>query len=269
MKITQMTITMGALGLALLAGTARADEPAAASATVPAAAPAAAPANPLVANVGLYSQYIFRGISQTDRKPALQGGVDYTHASGAYLGLWGSNISWIADGAPGVSASLELDLYGGYKQSVGDFSYDIGYLRYQYPGTYPAGFTLPHTNEIYGQVGWKFVSLKFSDSLGDTFGVANAKNTYYLDLSAAIPVNEQLTLTGHIGRQKYKGSSGAFNNDIFSYTDYKLEGAYAVSKEWTLGIGYTHTNAARAAYTNLHGNYIGGGQGYAFAKKTF
>lgn len=230
---------------------------------------AASSEHTVTANAGLYSQYIFRGISQTDKNPALQGGVDYAHSSGIYLGVWGSNISWISDATPAASSSLELDFYGGYKKAVGDFSYDVGFLRYQYPGRYPANFVKPNTNEIYAQVGWKFITVKYSHSLGDTFGVADSKNSYYLDLSAAIPVTDKVTLTGHVGRQKYKGANAGVSNNIYSYTDYKLEGTYALTKEWTAGAGYTKTNAERTAYTNPRGTFLGDGLGYAFVKKTF
>ena len=60
-------------------------------------APAAAPEHTLTGNVGLFSEYIFRGIAQTAGKPALQGGFDYGHASGFYLGTWASNASWLSD----------------------------------------------------------------------------------------------------------------------------------------------------------------------------
>ena len=84
----------------------------------------AAPAPDLTVayNIGLYSQYIFRGLTQTDRGPAVQGGVDLTHSSGFYLGAWASNISWLRDLNPGAGqvayekgGHLELDLYGGYR----------------------------------------------------------------------------------------------------------------------------------------------------------
>ena len=103
-----MTKAKGMTGALVLAGVLTtvaptavraADEPAVASSTP-------APENTFTANVALYSQYIFRGLTQTNRRPALQGGFDYAHSSGFYAGVWGSNISWISDAAPGVSASL-------------------------------------------------------------------------------------------------------------------------------------------------------------------
>src|SRR5437868_12923348 len=103
-------------------------------------APAAEPAKPIepytiTGNFGIYSQYIFRGLTQTDRKPAFQGGFDFAHASGFYLGTWGSNISWLHDLGTVVShgGSLEWDLYGGYKYAINDdWGLDVGVLYYYY-----------------------------------------------------------------------------------------------------------------------------------------
>jgi uncharacterized protein (TIGR02001 family) len=137
-------------------------------------APAAAPAKEepdytLTGNVGLFSQYVFRGISQTNEKPAVQGGFDWAHKSGVYLGTWASNISWVSDGTSGnpsgftASAPIEWDFYGGYKGSLpADFGYDIGVLYYWYPGTYPPGYVVPNTTESYGALTWKSASLKYS-----------------------------------------------------------------------------------------------------------
>jgi uncharacterized protein (TIGR02001 family) len=104
-------------------------------------------AAPLTANIGVFTDYRYRGISQTRLKPAIQGGVDYAAANGLYVGVWASNIKWIKDG--GGDASVEIDLYGGYKGEIQkDFTYDIGFLTYQYPGHKLP--TSPNTNEIYG-----------------------------------------------------------------------------------------------------------------------
>ena len=111
-------------------------------------AQAKAPESPhtFTGNVGLFNQYIFRGLTQTDGKPALQGGFDYVHASGFYAGVWGSNISWMTDASyAGGSYAIELGTYLGFKMPVGDFTFDVGFLRYNYPGRapltgIPAGF---------------------------------------------------------------------------------------------------------------------------------
>ena len=88
-------------------------------------------------NVSLVSDYLYRGILQTGTNPAIQGGFDLAHASGVYAGVWGSSISWLGDaGIP--NSGTEIDTYAGYKGAAGDVSYDVGFLRYNYPGTYGA-----------------------------------------------------------------------------------------------------------------------------------
>jgi uncharacterized protein (TIGR02001 family) len=227
------------------------------------------PEHSVTENGALYSQYIFRGLTQTDKHPAVQGGLDYAHASGFYAGLWGSNVSWISDFTPGVSASLELDTYLGYKMSFGeDWALDAGYLRYNYPGTYH-GATKADTDELYAAGSWKWITLKYSYSLGNTFGVTDARGTSYLDLTAAIPLPAELTLTLHAGRQAYQGTSNGFQNDKLSYNDWKAELSWAFAKDWLLGGGYTRTDADSAYYTPVGtGRFIGGNLLYAYIRKS-
>src|ERR1043166_9680330 len=124
-------------------------------------APAApAPDYTLTGNFGIYSQYIFRGLTQTDTKPAFQGGFDFTHKSGFYLGTWGSNISWLHDaGVCNHGCSLEWDLYGGWRYAFNDdWGMDVGLLYYYSPGSYQPGVTKPDTTEVYITGSWKWVS---------------------------------------------------------------------------------------------------------------
>src|SRR4051794_36640047 len=80
------------------------------------AAPATPPEHTITGNVGFFSQYIFRGLTQTNRDPALQGGFDYAHSSGFYLGTWASNISWLKDGGTySGGGGIEGDFYRGFK----------------------------------------------------------------------------------------------------------------------------------------------------------
>ena len=155
------------------------------------AAPAV-PASPhsFAANVGLFSQYIFRGLSQTNRDPAVQGGFDYAYNFGPsfYIGTWLSNISWLHDSAQYSSSSLENDWYGGIRGPIGssDFTYDVGFLYYYYPGTtIPITGEKGDTQEIYGALGWKWFTAKYSYSIDNkTFAVRDSSGTWYLDLSA-------------------------------------------------------------------------------------
>src|SRR4029079_3299631 len=105
------TTAVAAALAALFAGSALAQAPAPAPAAAPAPAPAPEPAWPFTGNAGLFSQYVFRGISQTNEKPALQGGFDLGHKSGFYVGTGASNISWLPDANPAVPAPLDGGFY--------------------------------------------------------------------------------------------------------------------------------------------------------------
>ena len=242
----------------------------------------AAPASPhtFTGNVGLYSQYIFRGLTQTNRDPALQGGFDYSHSSGLYAGTWASNISWLKDTIPPAysgGGSLEWDFYGGFKNTIGksDFTYDVGLLYYYYPGDVTPGFVKADTLEVYGALGWKWITAKYSYSLNNkTFGVTDSRGTWYLDLSADVPLGETgLTLNLHYGKQKYDGNGG-LNNALFSYEDWKIGVSYALPKDFTIGAFYTDTSSANVlAYgarpIGPFPREISKGTGTVFIKKTF
>ncbi|MBI2734666.1 MAG: hypothetical protein HYX44_15585 [Aquabacterium sp.] len=231
----------------------------------------------LTGNFGIATQYIFRGLSQTNGKPALQGGLDFAHPSGLYAGTWFSNISWYTDQNAGVktapvalaspasagdpyipgqsnSTTLEWDLYGGFKGTLAnDWTYDFGAVRYYYPGQYDSvgAYRNPDTTEVYAALGYKWVQFKYSKAVSTyTFGVNESSGASYADLTANIPVGDSgLTVLLHAGRQTYPtsantgywGSSGG-NNDFFSYTDYKV----AVSKEIR---GFVYTLAWTQANT--------------------
>ncbi len=246
----------------------------AAPAGVMAAEPAPSP-HTITANVGLYSQYVFRGITQTGEDPALQGGMDYAHTSGFYVGVWGSNVSWLEDYQGYSKGSLEIDIYAGFRNSIGNtgLTYDLGILRYQYPGDRPPGITNANTTELYAALGWKWFTAKYSHSISDeTFGFANSRGSSYIDLSASVPIAETgLTAGVHWGKQDYDGSA----NDPFDYEDWKVSLTYDlgkisnVTKGMTLGVAYTDTNAARAAYTDANGLYMGDSQTTVWISKTF
>ncbi|MBU1236298.1 MAG: TorF family putative porin [Gammaproteobacteria bacterium] len=228
-------------------------------------------ASPFTGNMTIASEYIYRGIGQTNRKPALQGGFDYAHSSGAYVGIWGSNVSWLAD-VGGTSSSIEFDVYGGYRSTFADdFSYDVGVLTYNYPGTYPSGATDPDTTEVYGSIGWKWVSVKYSHVISDNiFGWAgpNGEKTDgsgYLEVNAGLDLGNGLGVNGHVGHQKIKNYGDA------SYTDWKIGGTYDIGYG-VVGLAYVGTNAkgdAGEPYRNAFGKDLGSNRLVATFSKTF
>ncbi len=245
-----------------------------ATALVPALASAADSPHSLSGNLGVYSQYIFRGVSQTDFDPALQGGFDYSHSSGIYAGTWLSNVSWTATGYTG-GGSLEMDFYGGYKGSIGDFGYDVGLLQYYYPGTVVAGGFRADALEAYVGGSWKWLSLKYSHMVSNKgFGVPDASGTYYLDLTATIPVTDKLSAVVHYGIQKFSGdfSPGVSNDSIASFDDYKVGLSYTLPKDFTIGAFYTGTSmdaTAKPWYTGRTGKFWGKDTGTVYISKSF
>lgn len=189
-------------------------------------------------NVGFASEYLYRGIAQTAGKPALQGGFDYAHASGLYAGAWGSSISWL-ENASVSSASLEIDVYGGYKGSFNEaLGYDIGILTYNYPGSLAPGATRPDTTEFYGALSWKLLTLKYSQSTSNLFGVANSRGSSYLELNLAHDLGNGWGVSGHVGSQKVKNLA----NSVGDYTDYRI----GITKDLgvgVLGLAVSATNA--------------------------
>lgn len=183
-------------------------------------------------NASVTSDYRYRGISQTRLKPALQGGVDWSDASGFYAGAWGSTIKWIKDA--GGDADVEVDVYGGYKTEIASgLTLDVGLLQYVYPSNdlNPSANTL----EAYGALSFGPATLKISRSFTNLFGFADSKGSLYYDLSASFDLGDGWSLAPHVGRQTVKNQSSA------SYTDYSLMVNKAIGAV-TLSAGYVKAN---------------------------
>jgi uncharacterized protein (TIGR02001 family) len=213
---------------------------------------------PLSFNVGAYSQYVFRGLTQTNRRLALQAGVDYSSASGLYAGTWMSNISWFSDSNPGVRSPIEWDFYGGYRRSLGaGIGIDVGAMRYFYPGRYgslPEGTVNPNTTELYVAASWHAASLKYSQAVTNANGVQHSVGSSYLDLTVTVPVRSKISATLHAGRQAFRGqnsfteSLGKTNDGLYTYNDYSAGLAASVGRSSSVSIVYTATTARDTGY---------------------
>jgi len=217
-----------------------------------AAAMLAAPAfaDDLSFNAALTSDYRYRGISQSRLQPAAQGGADFASAAtGLYVGAWASTINWMRDA--GGAGRVELDVYGGKRgQLTADISYDAGVLTYVYKGSV-AGLDNPDTTEIYGQLGYGPLTLKYSHSVTSLFGFVDSRNSGYLDLGASIDAGAGYTVNLHAGRQRVK------NNGSADYSDWKL----GVTKDLgfaSVQLAAVGTNAGNAAYASpVNGKFLG------------
>ena len=193
----------------------------------------AIPEHTFTGNMTVASDYRFRGLSQTFKEPTIQGGFDYAHSSGFYVGNWNSNVDTSAIN----NGNIEMDFYGGYKFAITpDLTGDVGVLHYYYPGAATAAGKSINTTEVYVGATYKWFSAKYSHSTSDFFGVDNSKGSGYLDLGAAFEVAEKTVLSLHVGRQEVA------HNKASNYTDYKI----GVARDFgfaTVGLALISTNA--------------------------
>jgi uncharacterized protein (TIGR02001 family) len=179
-------------------------------------------------NLALTSDYVFRGISQNDRDPAVQGGLDYAFGdTGFYVGTWGSNVDF-GDGTP----DIELDTYVGWNTDLTDsLNFDVMLTRYNYFGASDDFGSIDY-NELIGALTWNEM-LTFTAAYTNDYSNTGI-NASYVNLTGEWPVGDNFTFTAGIGRSEFE--------DIDGYTD------------WTLGVSHDFgpVNAALNYYdTNI------------------
>jgi len=179
------------------------------------AAPASAEEFTFSGNVALTSDYVFRGISQSEEGPAVQGGFDVGYGM-FYAGTWASNVDFeeAAVGTLGLNAPLEIDLYAGVKPTLGPLALDIGVVGYFYPG---ASENTPGVGELDYVEGYLKASHTFAEKLtvgGAVFYspefTAETGTAYYLEANAAYTVSDKLGISGAVGYQSIDDVSGVF-----------------------------------------------------------
>lgn len=178
----------------------------------------------VTANVLLGTDYIFRGVSQTDNNPTIQGGLDYGHASGLYVGTWASNVDF-----DDAEYSSEFNLYGGFASEIGDtgIGYDIGALRYYYPGT--SGDT--DFNELYASLSYSYFTFGIAHT-GNVFNDGNDATYYNLGFEYGLPYD--ITLAAGIGYQDFDNeevSGQSYNDYMISLSKTMFDLDFAVT--WT------------------------------------
>lgn len=182
------------------------------------------------ASVALTTDYIWRGVSQTNNEPAIQGSVDLAHDSGAYIGVWGSNVEF------GDDTSLELDIYAGFSNAfnIGSatVTYDVGWLRYEYPAESSLNF-----NELYGGLSFSPVeNLNFGAKYYYGLRIEHTHPGDYRDFSIDYTLPEEVgafTLLGHAGQYDVVGGD--------DYWDWKV----GVAKDlgpFNIEVAYTDTD---------------------------
>ena len=165
-------------------------------------------------NIEATNDYVFRGVSQTDGDAALQGGIDYTNGI-FYAGTWASNVSF---------ADYELDLYAGITPKVGDFSFNLGAITYQYDDS---AF---NTTEVKAAVSYPFYKGTIGAAFYDNIDYGK---TFYYELNASYPITDKLSASAAVGEQSL-GSA--------KYSTANIGLTYAITPVFSIGASYSDTN---------------------------
>jgi uncharacterized protein (TIGR02001 family) len=213
---------------------------------------APAPDFEISGNFALVSDYRFRGISQTDRDPALQGGFDLAHKSGAYIGTWASNVEQWAN--PG--GSMEIDVYVGYATELPmGIGLDVGHTWYEYPGNTPDtpnGGISNDTREVHIGLSYGPLSYKVARTTTTWFGVSDSKGSYYQSLGLEYSPVENLTFSASAGYQKVKRGGSQNEN---SFNDYSVGASYDLGSDYSVGLSYHNVSFKDSAAKSAAGWY--------------
>ena len=174
-------------------------------------------ADDLTANVAVYNNYVWRGLTQTANDAAVQGGIDYVSDDGWYVGTWLSNANFGANDA----FSFEHDIYAGYGGEYNGFEYDVGYLYYNYDDKAEFDF-----GEIYGSVAYQGFSFgvnlltntEADEGPGQDFGFGES---IYLSANYGFKIIYDLEVGLHVGWQDGDFNE-AFNGVPGSYFDFNV-----------------------------------------------
>ena len=150
----------------------------------------------LAANIGVTSDYIWRGVSQSGESASVSGGIDYSSEGGFYAGTW---VGSLDNGEEDFNGS-EVDLYLGFAGEVAELSYDLGYIYYAYPSNDDIDF-----GEIYASLGWG------DFTAGVAYTVNNAEGNDFAEVG---------------------GGAGFESGDLYAHLGYAAE----LEDDWSLGL---------------------------------
>ncbi len=184
------------------------------------------------ANAGLVTEYRFRGLDQSDKNPAIQGGIDWSMDTGVagtsvYLGTWGSNI----DFNDGADASAEIDWYGGISGTTSGIGWDVGVVYYSYPGAASS------RNYDFVEVG---LGLSYDVMEGLTVG---GKYAYSPEFFADSGDAHWFTLDASIGRQLIDNNTNFAQPD---YTTWSIGATLGITENVSIGVQYVDTSISNS-----------------------
>lgn len=202
-------------------------------------------------NASLVTDYRFRGISQSQGAPAIQGGIDYVHKSGFYAGNWNSSVS---SDVYLQGSGMESDLYAGFRRALGPVTIDVGVISYFYPNARTGGSPDRYnTDEVYVGAAVGVFSARVHQAYSDYFGVANSRDTRYYQIKADVPVVKNVTLNAAVGR------TNVANQTDSDYDDWRV-GATVTAAGFDFGLHYHGTEKTTPAFRTA--NTINGKQNF-------
>lgn len=180
-------------------------------------------------NVGIASDYVFRGVSNTNEDPQIFGGIDATYGIG-YAGVWASNVDFGTD-----DPSVEVDLYAGVKPTLGDTALDLGVIYYGYvddKGATPGSYSYFELKAAASRpVGPATVGLAAYYS--PEFPFKTGKALYY-EVNGSLPVNDKLSVSAALGHQEIDSAG--------DYATWNIGGTYAISDNLAVDLRYHDTD---------------------------
>jgi len=162
-------------------------------------------------NIGLTSDYLWRGVTQSDNKFSLSGGGDYNHNSGFYAGVWAASVDFNDD------TNFEYDFYTGFQKEINSINFDIGYIRYGYQGEDNLDFSEVYIKANFKDLNFAVSTLVDSDTGGDF------SDSTYIEVNYEYILPYQITMSVHGGYYDFKEAKNYQDfNLTFSYEDFSL-----------------------------------------------
>lgn len=192
----------------------------------------------LSGNVGVVSEYLFRGLSQSGGA-AVQGGLDYSSASGFYVGTWASTIGFASDALGGSGA--EVDVYAGFSGEAGSVGYDVGVIYYWYSEEDEVDMPDPSYNtiELYGSLSFGPVTVGAYFAPDTYFGADD--DAFGINIAFSAPVSETLSFDAFIGHNGGDGNK-AFTPDGDTYIDYSVGVSAELENGFAFGLALVGTD---------------------------
>lgn len=214
-------------------------------------------------NVALTSDYVYRGVSQTDSNPAIQGGLDYASPVGLYLGTWASNVAF--------GGGVEIDWYGGYAGETSGFGYDVGAIYYSYPKSRDGAAEFNFW-EGYVKLGYTLSLGAVEPALGvgysyspDYFGEDG--KAHYVNGNVSLGLPYDLSLGAEVGYQKVEGDkvtgngAGLDGDDGFDFVHYRVGLGYSVKG---IDLDLSYHNTTESEFLNGYAGYQGADNRFVF-----